>query len=67
MDNVNNASTIAQADKEERGDTKTNIVFPSDLWREVKKAAIDAGMSATQFVVDVMRERVRPAPRRKAS
>lgn len=45
--------------KEKRHDqetTKTNVIFPASLWRETKKAAIDRGVSAQQFVVDVLAE-----------
>lgn len=56
MDNVD---TVSHDDAEEKADTvKTSIEFPGDVWREAKKAAIDRGLTAKQFVIDIVRREV---------
>jgi len=50
-------NTVAQADAEDTTlVVKTSIDFPAGLWKEAKKAAIDKGVSAKQYVVDVVAE-----------
>lgn len=50
-------NTVTQEDLSER-DVKTTLAFPGGLWKEVKKAAIDANKTAQQFVIDTMAEKV---------
>lgn len=52
---VDTEQKVPQADAEEIGViVKTNIDIPAGLWKEVKKAAIDNGVTAKQFVVNVL-------------
>lgn len=38
------------------GTVRPNLVFPENLWKEVKKAAIDKGVSQSQFVIDAVED-----------
>lgn len=56
---VNDTSNIPQSDDIEITDGKTirpNIEWPLPIWREVKKAAIDADKNPGKFVVEKMAE-----------
>jgi len=56
---VDTVDTVARAEPEEKGPlVKTSIHFPPDVWREAKKAAIDRGVTAMQFVIDLVRREV---------
>lgn len=45
-----------QIDMPKRGPTSINIDL--ELWKEVKKAAIDEGVTATEFLEDALRNKL---------
>jgi hypothetical protein len=45
-----------------RGPTSINIDL--ELWKEVKKAAIDEGVMATEFLEEALRDRLAKAKRK---
>jgi hypothetical protein len=47
----------SQLDVAKRGPTSININL--DLWKEVKKAAIDEGITATEFLEEALRDRLK--------
>jgi hypothetical protein len=58
---VSNVNTVTHESGEEQVPVKPGIAFPADLWKEVKKAAVDADKSASQFVIDTLAEKLLPA------
>jgi hypothetical protein len=46
----------SQFDMAKRGPTSINIDL--ELWKEVKKAAIDEGITATEFLEGALRDRL---------
>lgn len=45
-----------QVDVSKRGPTSINIDL--ELWKEVKKAAIDQGVTATEFLEEALRDKL---------
>ena len=41
---------------------KTTMLIPRGLWQEAKKAAVDLQVSAQQFVIDLLSERLAQTP-----
>jgi hypothetical protein len=49
-------------DVAKRGPTSINIDL--ELWKEVKKAAIDEGITATEFLEEALRDRLTKAKKK---
>lgn len=60
MDNTNNVAQAEDAEKQHVSEPilRPNILIPADLWREVKKAAIDAGISQSQWLAEAANEKL---------
>jgi hypothetical protein len=48
-------------DMAKRGPTSVNIDL--ELWKQVKKAAIDEGITATEFLEEALKDRLKKAKR----
>lgn len=56
---MKDVNTVSQGEPVETEATViTTIKFPKPVWNEVKKAAVDAEKTASQFVIDTMAEKV---------
>ncbi len=55
------ANTVTQADTKEREMTTTSITLDADLWREVKKLAIDRRTSAVALIEESLRSHLKIA------
>lgn len=64
---VDTADTVAQPANGKGKITRPTLKVPDDLWRGVKQAALNSGMTAQDYVIDMFRREVRPKKLRRAS
>lgn len=62
---VEDTKSVAQSDATDEsatpGTIRPNIVWPEEMWWEVKKAAAEGRVSAAKFVVDLVAEHLKRA------